>query len=610
MSLLMEKVAVKQSTRATETSLNEPLLVASVLTITAMVFAAAIRFQFVYDDQGQIVENALVQSWRFVPQYFRGQVWQHLFPNAAGDYYRPLNVLWFRVNDALFGLNPAGWHVLAILLHVLATALAYLIARKLTGRPLVAGLTALLFGVHPMRHEVVAWVSGTTESLCAVLFFLAFLAYLKSREGGRARWMAISCVFYGASLLAKETAIVLPAVVFAHAWCYGQQADGNVQPVWFTRVSRSVRMALAYAPVAVVYLVVRVSVLHGFSHARERVSAWTVALTLPSVLFFYVRQWLLPIRLSEFYDLEFLRRADLAHLWLPLLGLFVLAGVLWFFREKLGRREAGMASAWMILTLLPALDLFVFPSGELVHDRYFYLPGFGAALLVALAAGLLARGPATIGVPRLLLLVTLAILAPLCYSAATASSYWVDDFIMFQHANWVAPENGTARNNYAIELDRQGKSDAAIPILKGLLKEQPNNYLANFNLGRISYETGDMATAEQYFEHAEMIDPNQADTYLQLSLINLRRNQSVEAESNIRRAIALRPVEPIYHYALGVTLAQGGNCPAAMPELIESLELKPGFVQAQMQMQQCRAKETKRLQNAAPDSKPGTAGVH
>jgi hypothetical protein len=224
MSFLMEKVPVKQSTLATKTSLNEPLLVASVLTITAMVYAAAIRFQFVYDDQGQIVENALVQSWRFVPQYFRGQVWQHLFPNAAGDYYRPLNVLWFRVNDALFGLNPEGWHVLAILLHVLATALAYVIARKLTGRPLVAGLAALLFGVHPMRHEVVAWVSGTTESLCAVLFFLTFLAYLKSRDGGRARWMAISCVFYGASLLAKETSIVLPAVVFAHAWFYGHQS--------------------------------------------------------------------------------------------------------------------------------------------------------------------------------------------------------------------------------------------------------------------------------------------------------------------------------------------------------------------------------------------------
>ncbi len=203
---------------ATKREIGEGTLLGSVLAITALVYAATIRFQFVYDDHGQIVQNTLVQSWRFVPQYFQGQVWQYLFPNALANYYRPLNLLWFRLNDALFGLQPAGWHVLAILLHVFATALAYLIARRLTGRPLMAALTALLFGVHPMRHEVVAWVSGTTESLCAVLFLSGFLAYLKSRETARTRWMALSGLLYAAALLVKETAIVLPAVIFTHAW--------------------------------------------------------------------------------------------------------------------------------------------------------------------------------------------------------------------------------------------------------------------------------------------------------------------------------------------------------------------------------------------------------
>ncbi len=157
--------------------LGEPALLGGVLGVTALVYAATLGFGWVYDDHGQIVRNTAVQSWRFVPAYFQGKEWQALFPNATLNYYRPFNFLWFRVNDALFGMRPAGWHAMGVLLHILVTCLAYFVARRVTGRPLVAALAALLFGVHPMRHEVVAWVSGTTESLWALFFFLAFLAY-------------------------------------------------------------------------------------------------------------------------------------------------------------------------------------------------------------------------------------------------------------------------------------------------------------------------------------------------------------------------------------------------------------------------------------------------
>ena len=114
---------------------NESRLVAAILAVTALVYAGTLHFDFVYDDQGVIVNNALVQSWRFVPQYFRGQLWQNINPDDPGNFYRPLYILWLRLNDALFGLHPAGWHATTILLHVLATFLAYCVARRLTGRP-------------------------------------------------------------------------------------------------------------------------------------------------------------------------------------------------------------------------------------------------------------------------------------------------------------------------------------------------------------------------------------------------------------------------------------------------------------------------------------------
>ena len=146
-------------------------MLGSVLALTALVYIATLRFDFVYDDQNAIVRNPMVHSWSSVPGYFMGKEWPAgLFPNAAANYFRPLNALWYRINDALFGLYPAGWHATTILLHLLATFLCYQIARRVTDRPLVAAVAALLFGIHPTRHEVVAWASGHDRTLMVRMF--------------------------------------------------------------------------------------------------------------------------------------------------------------------------------------------------------------------------------------------------------------------------------------------------------------------------------------------------------------------------------------------------------------------------------------------------------
>src|ERR1700726_231915 len=133
--LLSREQSEKVETGIVENAAIDPALLASVLVFTAAVYATTIRFKFVYDDTGYIVETALVHSWRFVPLYFQGDVWQYLFPNSPGNYYRPMNLLWTCLNDALFGLHPAGWHVMAIVLHLCATLLVFFVARRLTARP-------------------------------------------------------------------------------------------------------------------------------------------------------------------------------------------------------------------------------------------------------------------------------------------------------------------------------------------------------------------------------------------------------------------------------------------------------------------------------------------
>ena len=575
---------------ATSALHNEPLLVGTILAFTALLYAPTLRFGFVYDDHLQIVQNPLVHSWRFIPEVFRSHVWEAWDPGDAGSYYRPLNVLWFRINDALFGLRPVAWHATAILLHVLATWLVYTLARRLSGKQLVAPFAALLFAVHPMRHEVVGWISGTTESLWSVLFLLAFLAYLRSREGGR--WIAFSCALYAAALLAKETAIMLPVLVFAHAAIYGNRADNARPGLLGRRLSSATKTAAIYALVAVAYAAVRTAVLHEFTHTSSTLSWKALLFTLPSVLIFYAKQWFLPIQFAASYGHPMWLHFDLFHVLLPAIGLFAIVAFVWLWRSVLGQSEVLFAVAWVIALLLPSLDLFVFPEGELAHDRYFYLPSFGVCLLLALAMEKLAQGPVLLGLPRKWLFATLAVVTLLSYDTLKATSYWTNDYRLFEHAYQVGPRSTKARNGYANELATAGDYSKAIRIMQGLLTEQSNRWEPNFNLGHVFYQLGEFSTAEQYLKRAQQLDPAMPFPYLYLGLTYLRTNRFQDAEANLRQAVYVRPYEPFLHFSLASILVTEAKCDEARAEFLRALDLLPDMAHVQDQLDNCGKAKT------------------
>jgi protein O-mannosyl-transferase len=526
-----------------------------------------------------------------------------VFSHPSGNYYRPLVMLLFRINHALFGLKPAGWHAYTLLLHLLATALVFSILRRITERPLVAGVAALVFGVHPVHHEVVAWVSSTTESLCAVLLLAAFLAYLKSRERFLTVWMSISCLAYAAALLAKETALILPGLIFAHACLYGVRESEIATPAFGQRLRQAVLRTSVYVPIAILYMVVRIKILHGFAPLHAALPLSAVLLSLPSVLFFYLRQWLLPLQLSEFYDLPIQMNWNTLYVLLPLTVVFTVAGALWYFRRKMGTRELTLGVIFVALPLLPALSLPVFPPGELVHDRYFYLSSIGASLIVALALQPLTKGGLVFRLPRRLVLVMLTLILPLCYSTANATSYWVNNFILFEHAHNVAPRNAKARTNYALELWVKGDRVGALNMLEGVVRERPEYYLANYNLGRMLYDAHLFPEAEDSLQQARRISPDEPDPYFHLGMIRIRTGRLDEAESEFRQALALRPDDPKLHFALGAVMAEQGNCPVARSEFSQALSLDPKLTGAQEQKDKCG------VAAAVPSAGPGSMPV-
>jgi Gpi18-like mannosyltransferase len=157
-------------------------------------------------------------------------------------------------NYTLVGLNTVLWHLSAILMHLAATLLFYLLVRKLSGEPLVAGMAALLFGIHPAHAEAVAWISGATESLFAIGAFGTILCHMRAREESASRRRVLcriaALALFAATLLEKETAIILPALVAAYEWIFPPAAPSGR----FRRFADVILAAFPYVAIIALYL--------------------------------------------------------------------------------------------------------------------------------------------------------------------------------------------------------------------------------------------------------------------------------------------------------------------------------------------------------------------
>src|SRR5438270_6175175 len=170
----------------------------------ALLYARSLPYAFVYDDLIQIVSNPRITSWSYVPSYFTQQLWAGV---QTASYYRPLLLLWMRLNNALFGFNPIGWHAASVALHLGATTLAYLLARRLLKDARAALVTAAIFFLHPVQVESVVWSSAANDTLAAVFLFASYLFFLKSRDDlPTDRNLLLSWLMFALALLTKETA--------------------------------------------------------------------------------------------------------------------------------------------------------------------------------------------------------------------------------------------------------------------------------------------------------------------------------------------------------------------------------------------------------------------
>jgi tetratricopeptide (TPR) repeat protein len=510
--------------------------------------------------------------------YFRGNVWMQ--QSSLGNYYRPVFLTWLLINHMLFDLHPMFWHLTNILAHVGATALVYRLALRLTRQQKVAAIAALIFGVHPAHIESVAWISGVTEPLLALLMIPSFLAFMNYREKKETGWLAISAAFFGVALLAKETAVILPGLMAAYVLLCPEDEVGK-------RIVDAIKIVIPFALVTLVYLMLRAMALNGLAHTTVDIPARISLLTLPSVVWFYLKQLVWPAPLSAFYDTPYVTHVSWKFFLAPLLGVLIalggLAAVWWKSRSPV----IAFSAVWMLLPLAPVMNLSLLPMGDFIHDRYLYLPSIGFALLLAM--GLAKLDEISIAPHWASAGVAIAIATVMIGATVWQSKPWQDDIPLYTHGMRVAPNNDLPRNKLAATFVARGMYDKGILMYSFVLANDPDYWYANYKMGYAQYMTGHYDKAQQYL--AKSVTLNAVpDSLYYLGLASTKLKQYDTAESALREALKREPKAPGYSFALGMAMKEQGKLQPALESFRAELASNPNDAGTQAQINELTAK--------------------
>ncbi|MGB8131707.1 MAG: tetratricopeptide repeat protein [Candidatus Angelobacter sp.] len=534
------------------------------VTSAILAYCLTSRFGFVFDDRKQVLENSTLAHLGSIPGYF-----SHPGGYLVGDfsYYRPLFGVWTNLNYFMFGLHPSGWHIALLLLHAFVVFLCFHMLLALLGDVAAAATGALIFAVHPIHVESVAWISGSTDPLAAAFLLVAFLSYLKARE--KPALIFFSWLAFAASLLCKETALIFPFLILSYALLLGDENQRKLQS--------AVKSAAPYFAVTAIYTAVRIHVLGGFSHTLTPLPLKVVLLTLPSIVIFYLGLLLAPTGLSPFYDTPYIKTASVTGFLAPTLILLMLGGILtvWVLHlRKSGQAKASRQVvfflAWTIFLLVPAFNLTALDIGEIAHDRYLYLPSIGVCALIALVMKGAGERLHLSVYFRNLAVAAVAII--LCTATIAQSVFWKDDMTLYKRGASMAPANMGAQSNLANTYFEAGDFEHGIAVYKRILMLDPSFVNSYYNLGVAYYKLGDHAQAQSYLQKAISLRPTPG-SYFYLGLAQLKKGDLASAQESLRVATQWSPERFDFHAALAVVYEAEGKLPLALQEFEQALSL-------------------------------------
>ena len=598
------------------------LIVIILVVVSLAAYGRILGNDFVnYDDNIYITENSHVRSGLNV------ETIKWAFTAVVSSNWHPLTLISHALDWSLFKDHTGGHHLVNLLLHIFNVILLFLFFNKITKNLWSAAFAALLFALHPLRVESVAWAAERKDVLSMFFGLLTLYAYAFYVEKPQVSKYILCLILFILGLMSKPMLVTLPFVLLLldfwplERWKKGLTPEAN-KPVQNGAVplkkKRKQRKATSFveknvatsagssAPIgylfrekvpfiffALMFSIITIWAQNKGGAVVASLERFPFSERLSNAIVSYVSYlgktfW--PVDLAVFYPYEHAFSAG------GLLGavliLLVISIIAIYFVKKAPFFLTGWL--WYLGTLIPVIGL-VQVGRQSMADRYMYLPSIGIGIIIIWGLAYLLPQEK---IRKFILVPTAAIvLVILSFLTWQQCGYWKNSITLFEHTLQVTKNNYLAHTNLGIALAADGKIDQAMAHYDAALKIEPNYDNAHYNLGNIYMRQGNNEEAIKHFQEAVRLTPKYFPAHNNLGVLFEKQTKYQEAIAHYRQAFLLKPNNPGINFNLGVALSRSGKLKEAIEYLRMSVYLNPNDEQARRVLREVTALEKVKKKN-------------
>jgi len=594
------------------------------------VFSGSLKNAFVWDDEFLIIDNPYIKSWDYVPKIFSTQLYEG--SEMHSNYYRPVQLLSFTLDYSIWGLHPYGYHLSSLLLHIVNIALVYAILITIASSSTLAFLATLFFAISPVISSTTYYISARSDLLMALFFFLSFLFFSKYVEHNKKYMLALSLFMFIFSLLSKEMAFILPALLILELWRRRR------------RIKESFNIIVPYLIILLFYAGIRLLLNGGGDKILDNLSypasipLWRRILTDFIIIPEYLKLLVYPygLHMERFIEAArgILQKEVIISICVIVLLLFAI------IRMSRRYRLVLFGAAWFLLSLLPVLNIF--PVSVFFGEGWLYVPSVGFFLIL----GIILRH-FIVSRARKVAIGAIVALLVIYYSLFTVfhGKVWKDSISLldnvlkyeqdspFIHLTYnnigkayfgirdyersiehleksilLRPDYAGAYNNLAIAFMETGKyvkaivyfkkaitlnrdyitaycnlsqaynriglRDRAVAFSMAAIERDPRAYMAYCNLGYIFSQEGDLDKAKAFFTKARDIRQESYEPHYCLGAMYIKMERFEEALEEYEKALRLGLRDSKFYNELAFLYLKNNRVKEAREALLKSIDMK------------------------------------
>ncbi len=544
--------------------IKDIIALAIIALLTTSIYLSSLNNGFIWDDDVHIYKASYIKNATGLTE-----IW---FKNATPQYY-PLTATSFWLGDKLWGLNPKGYHILSLIVHILNALLLYLLLKRLFYP--IAFSAALIFAIHPIGVESVAWASELKNLLSLFFFLASFLIYLKFLSAKNLKYYILTIITFIAAIFSKYISVSFALIPLF----YGFWLKGRID-------RRDIKLSIPFIFIGV--LAGLNAVFTEIYNVGARGAEWALPyldkmILIGKTTLFYIYKIIYPkdfIFIYPKWQLDTLSILD----WLPILFILLSVSLLFLYRKRVNRSITALYFFYLI-SIFPASGFFnVFPMKySYVADHFSYLstPWIIVLILVILCSIykyiIKTLRLESYNYPKIALIILLTFVAVvLSLKSNKLTENYKDEITLYKSIIAKNPGSWMANANLAILYSKEDKDILALKHYRDAITAKDDIASIYYNLGNLYYKIRDYDSAINSYMAALTLDAEYAESYANLANIYRAKGEFYKAMEYYKKSLLFKPSSVVY-YNLGHTYYDLKKYREAIEHYKKTLLVEPDY---------------------------------